>query len=309
MNRPQPRQRPEFHQLEVFLKAVETGSFAAAARQLARSQPAVSQAIARLEEICGGNLFQRRPGAPLILTQMGKDLVPTARMLLHGIDEQMARAARMAQGQRETLTVGINCGLAAGPLREGLADFIAARPEVRLRLVEGPPGDLHRRFSEHALDLMIVALMPDLANTIVVQETLWMERLVIALHEGHALAGRPMLEWDDVASLRLILGRSQGPFDWRALLARAGIGRLDDERHDVSGAALLDMVAMGVGATLSFASAVPPRPGIAIRPIAGADGLVAVDGIRRRGDRNPLRHKLLACIRKRVVSLASAAYE
>lgn len=63
--------RPDFKQLETFLKVAETRSFADAARQLAISQPAVSQTIARLEELYGGDLFERRRGSPVALTPMG----------------------------------------------------------------------------------------------------------------------------------------------------------------------------------------------------------------------------------------------
>ena len=43
--------RPDFNQLETFLKVAETRSFAETARQLGVSQPAVSQTIAKLEDV------------------------------------------------------------------------------------------------------------------------------------------------------------------------------------------------------------------------------------------------------------------
>ena len=84
--------RPDFDQLETFLKVAELGSFAAAAHQLGISQPAVSQSIARLEALYGGDLFERRRGAPIALTPIGRAILPKARLLLFTADQQINRA-------------------------------------------------------------------------------------------------------------------------------------------------------------------------------------------------------------------------
>ncbi len=90
--------RPDFHSLEVFLKVVETRSFAAAARQFGRTQPAISQTIRRLEDIVGGDLFKRQRGAPVELTAIGLAILPSARTLLDTVDKQMVRAWTIAEG-------------------------------------------------------------------------------------------------------------------------------------------------------------------------------------------------------------------
>jgi DNA-binding MarR family transcriptional regulator len=137
--------RPELHQLEIFLKVVEARTFAGAARMMGRTQPAISQAIARLEEIYGGDLFERRRGALLELTPIGEAILPSARTILDTIDQQMLRAAAAAQSRAGNLTLGFMPGLIAGPLRAGIADFTAASPQVRLRLVEALPGETYLR--------------------------------------------------------------------------------------------------------------------------------------------------------------------
>ena len=75
-----------------FLRVVECRSFAATAQIMGRTQPAISQAIARLEEIYGGDLFERRRGAQLELTPIGQSILPSARMILDTIDQQMLKA-------------------------------------------------------------------------------------------------------------------------------------------------------------------------------------------------------------------------
>jgi len=300
--------RPDFHHLTVFLKVVETRSFAAAARQLGRSQPAVSQTIARLEEIYGGDLFERRRGAPLALTPIGEAILPSARVLLYTVDHQMVRAAATAQSRRGTLTIGFLPGLASGPLRSGLYDFAHENPDVHIRMAEDFPGSLHRQLNQRTIDIMIAAHQQNLSQQKTVQEPLWNERLLLALHADHALATQLELRWDDVASLPVLLRTSDGETSaYRTLLARVGQREIDVEQHDVSRETLIAMISMGWGATLVFESAVIMRPDVAYRPIAEANAFVPIDAVWPSADRNPLRHKLLRHIRHHVDRLDTAA--
>lgn len=71
----------DIHQLETFLAVVEEGSFSGAAKALGRTQPAVSQVIARLEDELGQRLFER-PARRGGMTDAGKALVEYAKRLL-----------------------------------------------------------------------------------------------------------------------------------------------------------------------------------------------------------------------------------
>lgn len=122
-NAPRSNRRPEFRQLEAFLKVTETRSFAEAARQLGISQPAVSQAIARLEELYGGDLFVRRRGSPVTLTPIGQAILSSAKLLLFTVDRQIDRAFATAQSRAGSLTVGIHPALAFGPVIDSLVEF------------------------------------------------------------------------------------------------------------------------------------------------------------------------------------------
>ena len=290
--------RPDIHQLEVFLKVVEARSFAGAARLMERTQPAISQAIAKLEEIYGGDLFERRRGALLELTPIGQSILPSARMILDTIDQQMIQAVATAQSRAGNLTLGFSSGLVTGPLRAGIADFMASSPQVRLRLVEAGPQDLRRQLTERAIDLMIVAPTPRLESKTLVQERLWDERLVAALPADHALAKKVSVSWNDVAELPIILKNCH----FELVAYRTLLDRLDRqvrlEQHDVSCTTLLEMIGLGMGATIVFASGAIPHPGVVYRPIDEPDATIAVEAVWPQDDRNPLRHRLLSLIRE-----------
>ena len=290
--------RPEFKQLETFVKVVETRSFASAARLTGRSQPAISQAIARLEEIYGGDLFERRRGAQLKLTPIGEAILPSARMILDTIDHQMIQAVATAQSRAGHLAFGFSSGLLTGPLRADIADFTAASPQVRLRLVEASPQDLRRKLSERAIDLMIVAPTPRLESKMLVQERLWDERLVVALPADHAFAKQVTVSWDNVAELPIILKNCH----FELVAYRTLLDRLDREvqleQHDVSCTTLLEMIGLGMGATIVFRSGAIPHRGVVYRPIEEPDAAIAVEAVWPQDDRNPLRHRLMSLIRE-----------
>lgn len=291
----------------MFLEVADARSFSGAARGTGRTQPAVSRAIGRLENLCGGDLFQRRPGAPLILTPIGEAILPTARLLLHTVDQMLLRATQTAQSRAGTLKLGLYPGLAAGPLRAALTDFTRASPDVQLRLIEGIQSELHRQLMDGGIDLMIAALMTDLASTVLTQEALWEEQLVVALPEDHPLAAKPALDWGDVASLRVILWTSPGGSADGGVLYEIGGRAIECERHAVSRTTLLEMVAMGLGATIACESAVALCTGVIYRPIEDENALAVIEAIWPTSDGNPLRHRLLTDIRRCAASRAMSA--
>ena len=292
--------RPELHQLQVFLTVVEARSFAAAARQMGRTQPAISQAIARLEEIYGGDLFERRRGATLALTPIGEAILPSARTILHTVDQQMVRAVEAAQSRAGTVTLGFSTGLAAGPLRAAIGDFQTAGPMLKIRLVEGSPGELLRRLNERSVDLFVADRVPDLASKAIAQEPLWSERLIVALAATHPFARRSAFAWDDIAQIPIILRQSEGEQTALcAVLLRGAKGEVDIAQHAVSCGALLDMVGLGIGATVVLESALVPHRNVVFRAIDGEDAFVPIQAVWRRSDGSPLRHRLLNHIRRR----------
>lgn len=63
-----------------FLAIADSRSFTAAARQVGRTQSAMSQQVRRLEDSLGHPLFERGPGM-VNLTEYGKTLISYARTI------------------------------------------------------------------------------------------------------------------------------------------------------------------------------------------------------------------------------------
>jgi DNA-binding transcriptional LysR family regulator len=77
----------EFKQLEMFVAVAEEGNMMRAAQRVFRTQPAVSMALAKLEQEFGSCLFQRSRQGPFQLTAAGEALWDYAKRMLALRDE------------------------------------------------------------------------------------------------------------------------------------------------------------------------------------------------------------------------------
>ena len=122
---------PTLRRLQVFVRVAETGSFAAAARQLGISQPSVSNHIQNLEKELAGPLFVRESGRRATLNDGGRKLLIHARSIL-------ASAAKLDQGDRkqsgaQALSVVCQRSLANTVMRETLTRFARDhRDDIRM---------------------------------------------------------------------------------------------------------------------------------------------------------------------------------
>jgi DNA-binding transcriptional LysR family regulator len=87
----------EFKQLEMFVAVAETRSVQRATERVFRSQPAVSMAIAKLEEEVGSPLFHRTRSEYFQLTDVGEILYRYAKRVLGLRDEAATTLERFVQ--------------------------------------------------------------------------------------------------------------------------------------------------------------------------------------------------------------------
>lgn len=90
--------------MRIFVRVAETGSFADTARQLNMSAPAVTRAVAALEELIGARLFVRTTRS-VKLTEAGGRYVEDCRRILSDIAEAEASAGGAYATPSGTLTV------------------------------------------------------------------------------------------------------------------------------------------------------------------------------------------------------------
>ena len=123
---------PTLRRLQVFVTVAESGSFAAAARQLGISQPSVSSHIQNLEKELSGPLFEREAGRRAVLNAGGRKLLLHARSMLASASKLEEGAGERKSHLSERLSIVCQRSLANTVMREPLARFAREHRDIRM---------------------------------------------------------------------------------------------------------------------------------------------------------------------------------
>jgi DNA-binding transcriptional LysR family regulator len=139
--------------LRTLIAVVESGSFAAAARRVGRSESAVSLQLKRLEEQIGEAVFVRA-GKQMTLTAAGTRLADYARRLLALNDEALSATSENSIDGKVTL--GVPHDVADTWLPAVIAGFRRSHPAATLSVIEGRSPVLLSRLADCQVDLAVV---------------------------------------------------------------------------------------------------------------------------------------------------------
>lgn len=121
--------------LRYFSVLAQELNFRRTAERLHITQPALSRAIAQLEDEVGARLLTRT-NRRVALTAAGADFAAGCAALLGGLDDTITRTLKVAEGHAGTLTIGYTDTAIAGCLPDHIKTFRAALPQVELRLLQ-----------------------------------------------------------------------------------------------------------------------------------------------------------------------------
>ena len=174
----------EISQLEAFVAVVEEKSFSRAAAKLLRTQPAISQAIRRLEEWTGEPLLDRSSRS-CILTEAGRMVYENAERVLNLRTETRAALNELRALERGKLTMGAN-ETTALYLLPVLKRFRQRHPPVQVIVKRCLSREIPGTLVRHEIDLGVLSYNPrnpDLESTVVS-----LDELCMIVPPQHALA-------------------------------------------------------------------------------------------------------------------------
>jgi DNA-binding transcriptional LysR family regulator len=119
--------------LEVFVRAVETGSFSAVARERKTTQPAISKQMAALERQLGCRLMNRTTRR-LNLTDAGMAYYEQCRDALQTLREASASLRADQEGVGGSLRLATSVGFGRSQIAPRLGDFLARHPRLTIDL-------------------------------------------------------------------------------------------------------------------------------------------------------------------------------
>ena len=120
--------------LESFIRSVEEGSIAAAARRLGITPAAASQNIARLERLLGTRLLQRTT-RKLGLTESGQVYYDQARHIVHDLENAAVAVSALNGEPRGPLKIAASVTFGRHVVAPLVPAFVARHPQVRIELV------------------------------------------------------------------------------------------------------------------------------------------------------------------------------
>jgi DNA-binding transcriptional LysR family regulator len=120
-------------EMEIFVHAVEEGSFSAAARTMRLSPSAVSKYISRLEDRLGARLLMRTT-RQLSLTEEGRAFYERARTILNEIEEAEEVVTQLYAAPRGTLRINASVAFTKMQVVPLIPEFLARYPDVRIEL-------------------------------------------------------------------------------------------------------------------------------------------------------------------------------
>ena len=185
--------------MRTFVRVIDEGSFAGAARALDQAPAVITRLVADLEEHLGARLLNRTTRR-LALTEIGEAYLERARRILGDVEEAQALATSATNEPRGHLRVLAPPAIAVHQLAKHLPRFFQKYPLVTLEL--SSPGAVET--VDEAFDLSIIVTKKPLEGEFVARLLARTEVILCAAPEYLAKRGRPAHPRDLAEHLALV---------------------------------------------------------------------------------------------------------
>ena len=261
----------------------------------------LSRRLKDLEYWLGVELFERSAKGTR-LTAAGEEFIAMAQHILAETDAAFARMKARGRGEIGDLVIGICMALSVGNLRTTLAEYGRQHDGVEVHSVDGSRSRLLADLTSGGIDVFLTA--EGHSTWAGGSQSLWSERVMVALPVDHVLCSISLIRWPDLAGARVLVNRRDPGPDYEAML-RARLGGRSGCTfigHEVCLDRLLGFVAAGLGLTLVSESATGANEsGIAYRELHDDDGPVRIRfaAYWKETNRNPALRPFLDLLRER----------
>jgi DNA-binding transcriptional LysR family regulator len=175
----------DLSELEVLISLAQEGSFSRAAESLHRSQPAVSQAIRRLEDEVQAQLMDRT-SRKVVLTAAGTILLGYARRMVQMREDARRSLDELRTCKRGVLRLAANesvCNYVLPPL---LKAYRQRFPLVKIEVQQCPSAGISTLLEEQDVDFGFLSFTPIQHD--LVSRLLFRDELALMVYPGHPLA-------------------------------------------------------------------------------------------------------------------------
>lgn len=191
----------DIRQMRYFVTLAETLHFGRAAERLNLTQPPLSRQITALEKDLGVRLIERH-SRQAALTHAGRRFLEDSRAVLAMFEEACRNAKAADRGEVGELSIGFMMHAAYTVLPRLARSYVAAYPDIDLKLRELVPHALVGEVLAGHFDAGIL-FSPGPVRGLEIRP-IYQERLCLAVHSDHRLAGRASAAPNDIKDEPLI---------------------------------------------------------------------------------------------------------
>src|SRR5256885_536099 len=210
----------DLNALKVFLAVAHERSFSRAAAEVHRTQPAVGQAVRRLEVELGEELFDRSSKTGT-LTEAGRMLENYGQRLVRLAEETESAVRELRDLRRGRVLIGAN-EAAVHTLLPLISRFRQRQPEITIDVRRVPARQIAVEVQQGSLDFGALTFHPSEEGLLEVP--VGSDELVLLVHPSHELAHRKQVAMEDVAREPVVAHNDPSP-------ARERVLRLFEEHH------------------------------------------------------------------------------
>jgi len=277
-------------QLEYLTAVTRHGSLRRASEKLHLSQPALSEALTKLERELRVTLLDRRRSGARI-SREGRELLPYMSDVLAAVD-RLRSAAGDRRADDRVIHLGTVHAATSTLVVPAVHAFQQLRPGTTVEVLARSQARIDEALADGSLDLGLVDVLDGDDPPVGLDGVdLLHGRPVAVLPAGHALATRPQVSVEELRQERFVAMRPG--YAMHRCVRRLFGPEIPQAAHSTDGAELgKALVAEGAGVTVLPDYAVVGDPlhrtgAIAIRPIAGCRTLVTLQLRQRRSLQQP----------------------
>lgn len=198
----------DINQLEVLVTVARERSFSRAAEVLGRTQPAISQAIRRLEQEIGEQLFDRssKDGT---LTPAGEVLLDHAQQMLNlrNSANRSMRDLRELQEGKVSISANEHTVFYLLPV---IVEFRRRHPKIKVEVHRGVASRIPKEVTSREVELGVVSFTPTEQSIKAIH--IMTDSLVVIVSPSHRLANRETISISDLGEEVLIAHNAQSPY-------------------------------------------------------------------------------------------------
>lgn len=205
----------DINQLEVLVTVARERSFSRAAEVLGRTQPAISQAIRRLEAEIGEKLFDRssKDGT---LTFAGEVLLGHAKQMLnlrHNAEVAMTEMRDLKNG-KVTISANEHTVFYLLPVIE---EFRRRHPVIKIEVQRGVASRIPNQITAREVELGVISFTPN--GDSIKAVSVMTDELVFVVSPKHEFAGRVEVSIKDLGGQSFVAHNAPSPYRRRVIEA------------------------------------------------------------------------------------------